>query len=279
MSLVCGHRARISRAASGPPPPGIRTSSRATSGRKRAAASPAESASFATPVSCRPGTDSMRSPSAERMRGSFSQTSTRTCSSSPLSIGHPPTLSPSELWSKASHPKRCGRPIPVLSRPPQAHSLGEISSLEAAIGKSPALGLQSGLRLSPGGRSRSWVCLSWPSWSGGSAWMLASGAGKPSDLVTRRSRAVCSSYGRTQGGRLTMLWPLVYGGASAVSLIVLARLVHIAPIFDEDELPVASAARRPLVAARGRVRTGVRPQSRPRSFHLTREARSFRLAR
>lgn len=76
-----------------------------------------------------------------------------------------------------------------------------------------------------------------------------------------------------------MLWLLVYGGVSAVSVIVLARLVQIAPIFDENERLMASPARSSFAGARGRGRTGGRAPSQPRSFHLTREARSFRLAR
>jgi hypothetical protein len=76
-----------------------------------------------------------------------------------------------------------------------------------------------------------------------------------------------------------MLWLVVYGGVSAVSVIVLARLVHIAPIFDENERPMASPARSSFAGARSRGRTGGRPPARPRSFHLAREARSFRLAR
>jgi hypothetical protein len=76
-----------------------------------------------------------------------------------------------------------------------------------------------------------------------------------------------------------MFWLLMYGGLSAVSVIVLARLVHIAPIFDENERPIASPARSSFAGARSRGRTGGRPPSQPRSFHLTREARSFRLAR
>lgn len=76
-----------------------------------------------------------------------------------------------------------------------------------------------------------------------------------------------------------MLWLLVYGGISAVSVIALARLVQIAPLFDENQRPMASWARGSFAGARVPGRSGGRRPSRPRSFHLTREARSFHLAR
>jgi hypothetical protein len=76
-----------------------------------------------------------------------------------------------------------------------------------------------------------------------------------------------------------MLWLQVYGGVSAVSMIVLAWLFHSAPLFDENERPIASAAIPAFAGARGLGRTSGRPPSQPRSFRLTREVRSFRLAR
>ena len=93
-----------------------------------------------------------------------------------------------------------------------------------------------------------------------------------------------------------MFWLLAYGSVSAVSISALAWLFHRAPIFDENERPMASSAR--TAASRGEGRMGPRaaaltkltgalalglnsgrPPSRHRSFRLTGEVRSFRLTR
>ncbi|MGH7722316.1 MAG: hypothetical protein ACRENL_05700 [Candidatus Dormibacteria bacterium] len=93
-----------------------------------------------------------------------------------------------------------------------------------------------------------------------------------------------------------MIWLLAYGAVTAASTIILGWLLHSAPIFDESERPVASWAtaaafrggmwmRPHAPAGSGRASTGpllrssAQSPSRPRSFRLTRDVPSFRLAR
>jgi hypothetical protein len=70
-------RLRISRAAVAPPPPGMRTSSSATSGRSRTAPSIAWSASSTAATSSSPGSRPTSSTSASRTAASSSASSTR----------------------------------------------------------------------------------------------------------------------------------------------------------------------------------------------------------
>ncbi len=86
MTRVSAERSRSSLATVDPPPPGIRTSTSATSGRWRSASSIASHASSATPIKSREASRSMRSISASRISGSSSATSTRTRSNDTSSL-------------------------------------------------------------------------------------------------------------------------------------------------------------------------------------------------
>ena len=81
MTRVWGEVRAISRAARGPPPAGMLTSIRATSGCSRAAIEAASSASAAVPTSVRLGSWASSSDNASRRAGSSSATNTRTSTS------------------------------------------------------------------------------------------------------------------------------------------------------------------------------------------------------